>query len=223
MVATRISGAVIEGSQPQLQWAAELNPTIVSVTVGADDIGLSDPTALFGRADTGEVDLGVTELEERLDRFGVGLRRVLDTLITKTDAHVALTTYYDPTADDPVGIDGCSGTCFAAAMGDVIEALNDRLRVVAADQPASRVTLVELDDAFAGARAPNGFGPDLVRELDLGPFGGVVDRFTGGTSAYCADGDGPEETLVSRLDCRHPNDGGHAVVAERVARALFEI
>ena len=70
--------------------------------------------------------------------------------------------------------------------------------------------------------APNGLGIDALRD-GLGPLQGIVDNFTGGTSALCAEDSGVDESLVSSLDCAHPNEDGHREIADIVATVLLSI
>jgi lysophospholipase L1-like esterase len=226
VIATDGSGDVIEGDpKSQLDWAVTTNPTIVTLMAGAADARLLDPTPLFiagaGNDPTSALDRAL--LDARLDDFDRALDDVLGTLVTSTDAHIALATWYDPTAIDPVGVDGCDRGCFRAVSGQIIDELNARIRSVARRHPAARLTLVQLDDLAVGREAPNGLGPDILRENGLGPLQGIADRFTGGGSPWCANDDGPETTVISRLDCVHPNEDGQQAIAERVAQALLDL
>lgn len=224
--ATDGDGDVLDGAaKSQLEWAVTLNPTIVTVMAGAADAHLLDPTPLLieGAGGDPEAALDRTLLAERLDAFDDSLDEAVATLITSTDAHIALLTWYDPTAVDPVGVDGCDGSCFRAVSAELIDELNQRIRSVARRHPAARLTLVQLDDLAVGREAPNGLGPDILRENGLGPLQGIADRFTGGGSPWCADDDGPDDTVISRLDCVHPNEDGQRAIAERVAQALLDL
>ena len=133
VIATRPSAEVVDGpSRSQLQWAIDLNPTIITLTVGASDLGILDPARTevsIASPDPSEGDGEFDDVEQRL-------RSLLEILTTTTDAHLAITTYYDPTAANPVGIEGCEGACFATAYGSRVDQLNERIRS-AVDGPVS--------------------------------------------------------------------------------------
>ncbi len=218
VIATTPNGTVSEqAARSQLQWAVDLNPTIVTLTVGAADLGLFDAVQLDALP---TVDDG--ELTARRQRTEDALAVLLDRLVTETDAHIALTTYFDPTAADPVGVEGCEGRCFADFYGDQISALNTVIEAVASEQSEGRVSLVRLDGVDDVWEAGNAVGPDGLRD-GLGPLQGVIDRFTGGGGATCAADGAPEQDLISGLDCLHPNAEGHVEISRLVADALLSI
>ena len=220
--ATRRDGSVQGQKKPQLDWAVELNPTLITITVGANDIQFIDPREVLVD-DAGEDAASAIDevaLQERLDRLEDGLDAILRRIVSGTDARVAVTTYYNPTAIDPIGVAGCRSSCFALVAELVSDRLNETIENVASRQPADRITLVQLDEAFVLHEATNGFGPDVLREFNFGPFQGLVSQFTRDTFPYCSNGDGNNDTYVTRLDCAHPNDAGHRVIAEAVTRAL---
>jgi len=103
----------------------------------------------------------------------------------------------------------------------LIGAVNERIIDAATNARPGRVSLVRLDvdDSWEAGGA---LGPDAARG-GLGPFQGIVDRFTGGSIGPCADSGQPEVDLVSSLDCIHPNSAGHREVATRVAEELLSI
>ena len=150
------------------------------------------------------------------------LDAILERLVTATDAHIALTTYYDPTAAVPNGVDGCEATCFSEAFATRIDALNAAIVTVAQQYPEGRVSLVRLDGEVDVWEAGNAVGPDALRE-GLGPLQGLVDQFTGGGGATCANQGGPERDLISGLDCVHPNAEGHQEIRTLVVEALLSI
>ncbi len=222
--ATTGSGDRLDDERTQMAWASSLNPTIITLTIGASTGGFLDIERHFlsesGSGEAGgldEVGLAATHQAVRND-----VQRVLEELLRTTDAHIAITTYYDPTAAMPVGIDGCRGPCFREAMDQIVGGLNDAIVDAAEAASTERISIVRLDGAQDVWEASNGVGPDFVRD-GLGPFQGVVDRFTGGSSSTCADEGGPPEDLVSALDCLHPNTDGYKKIAERVTEALLSI
>jgi lysophospholipase L1-like esterase len=221
--ATRRDGSVQGPRQPQLDWAIELNPTLITITVGANDIQFIDPQEILvdDAGDDAANAIDEVALQERLDRLEDGLDATLRRIVSGTDAHVAVTTYYNPTAIDPIGVSGCRSACFGLVAELVSDRLNETIGNVARRQSADRITLVELDEAFFRHEATNGFGPDVLREFNFGPFQDLVSQFTRDTFPYCSDGDGNDDTYVTRLDCAHPNDAGHQIIAEAVSQALL--
>lgn len=219
MLATRADGSVVDEPQrSQIAWATELNPTIITLTIGAQDIGLYDPERVAALVETAPQD---PEGGAALEAVEQQLASVLSTLLTTTDAHIALTTYFDPTATEPAGIDGCSGVCFSAAYSRWVDALNERIEASVLQAQAGRVSLVRLDGDNDVWEAGNPTGPDILR--DLGPLDGLVDRVTGGGAATCATSGTPDLDLVSGLDCVHPNGDGHGRITELVVDVLLSI
>ena len=219
VIATRASAEVVDGAaRSQLQWAIDMNPTIVTLTVGASDLGLLNPE----RTEEFISSPDPTSDAEAFASFQEGLIDVLDVLTTSTDAHVAVTTYYDPTAAQPVGVEGCRASCFADTYGARIDELNTRIRTAVDATPDGRVSLVGLDGSNDVWEAGNATGPDQLRD-GLGPLQGLVDRVTGGGGATCADDGGPVDDFVSGLDCLHPNADGHIEIGRAVVDVLTAI
>ena len=196
----------------QLEWAAAVNPEVISLTIGANDLGFLHPERLV-------VDgvLDASELARRLSDVAIGLDRVLDELVTTTDATVVVTTYHDPTAVDPHGVDGCERTCFAEAARAVVDALGDTIIEAAADHDA--VVVADVRGRFEGHGAPNGRGPDGIR-AGKGFFGWLVPSPTRAIAPYCSKGPHENDTWVSAADCIHPNGEGQVAYAEAVVEAL---
>jgi hypothetical protein len=143
--------------------------------------------------------------------------------VAATDATVVVTTYHDPTAARPHGIDGCEGACFASAAAEVVSALDAAIAGVAS-RFGDRVLVADVRPAFAGHGAGNGVGPDGMRAGDLPSWvpaaaGGLVDGLSGVTP-FCADGDAGGEPWVSSFDCVHPNGTGADAYADAVVAAL---
>jgi len=216
--ATDPAGAVLEEPpRSQMQWAIDLNPTIITITAGIADTGLFDPEQ-FGAVTSTDS----SEFANRLELIEDQLTELLGRLVTTTDAHIAITTYYDPTAADPVGIENCESTCFTNAYGARITALNSSIEAAVNALPEGRVSLVRLDGVNDVWEAGNAVGPDGLRD-GLGPLQGVIDRFTGGGGATCAASGEPNQDLVSGLDCLHPNKDGHNEITRLVVDALLSI
>ena len=189
----------------QLDWAIHLNPGYVTLTVGANDVGVVDLSVFDG----GELDR--RELDRRLEAVAGGVGFLLDELVARTDARIALTTYYNPTAIEPTGLPGCRGECFTTRAAVVHEALNGALAGAAARHD-SRVQLVDITAPFKGHEAGDALGPGWLRE-PIETFLGVQVR------AYCSAED-PSGSWISSFDCIHPTREGMAAIAEEVAAAF---
>lgn len=190
----------------QLDWAVRLNPGYVTLTVGANDVGVVDLSILAG----GELDRA--ELDRRLEAVAGGVGFLLDELVDRTDARIALTNYYNPTAVNPTGLPGCRGACFVE-LGEVVHDSLNRTLARAAARHGSRVQFVDIAPLFEGHEAGDALGPDWLRD-PIETFLGVQVR------AYCSEGD-PSGSWVSSFDCIHPTGDGMAAIAEAVAAALM--
>lgn len=194
-----------EAGWSQLDWAVHLNPRYVTLTVGANDVGVVDLSVIEGD------ELDRTELDRRLDAVAGGVGYLLDELLARTDARIALTNYYNPTATNPTGLPGCRGECFVRQAASVHEALNRTLARAAARHD-SRVQLVDIASLFGGHEAGDALGPDWLRD--------PIEAFLGvQVGAYCSEHD-PSGSWISSLDCVHPTGDGMAAIAEAVAAAL---
>lgn len=216
--ATQANGDVRnEDARSQVDWAVDLNPTIITLTTGVSNSGLfnAEEIAAIATSSAEDFDSRLGTLEQDLDT-------VLERLVTATDAHIAVTTYYDPTATVPVGVDGCTGVCFADAFSDRMASLNVMLEQAVNQQPSGRVSLVRLDGINDIWEASDATGPDQLRD-GLGPFQGIVDRFTSGGLATCASSGSPQRDLISGLDCLHPNVEGHDEITRLVVDVLLSI
>jgi lysophospholipase L1-like esterase len=219
---TDANGDRVGEPDSQLDTAIALNPTIITLTIGSTDLSLFDVDVLIEPGADNDPNLAIDTflLMQRLGTFETNLRLALESLIRTTDAHIVVTTWFDPTAEIPIGVDGCRRECMTALMARVTTDLNDVILAVTSEQPPGRLTVVRLDGAADVWEAKNGIGPDALRE-GLGPLQGFVNKFTGGSSASCSDVGGPAETLVSTLDCAHPNEAGHVAIAEAVTQVLL--
>jgi lysophospholipase L1-like esterase len=210
----------------QVDAAIAAAPTLVSLTIGANDLSFVNPAKFFvdGRLDQAVVD-------QRLADLRVRLSVVLARLVVGTDAKILVTTYHDPTADDPVGVPGCRGACFAAAAHGVVAQLNGVIAGVTTSFGAGRVRLVDVAPRFVGHAAPNGWGPDEIREHGLPSWlpswvKPPADltwalRKAASIQAYCSADHhlGLDPNWVSGIDCVHPNDDG----AKAYAAAMVEV
>ena len=198
-----------EDGWSQLDWAVRVNPGYVVLTVGANDIGVADLSWLLlpdGGIREDELGRRVTEV-----RGGVG--NLLEELTAKTDSLIVITTYYNPVAVSPAGLDECSGECFFDLATDVVDALNDAI-VGAAEQYASRVRVAKIGALFEGREASSSFGPDWIRE--------PIERILGvQVSAYCSQ-EATEGTWVSTVDCIHPNEDGMRAIPSVVSDLFLE-
>jgi len=203
-------------SGSQLDRAVSANPGVITLAIGANNLRFNRPGELFDASGTLRDDL----VGERLASARGGLDEILDTLVALTDATIVVTTYHDPAGDEPVGVPGCGGDCFAAASADVTQRLNDAIRAAVAAQPGRRVLLADAGPRFAGKGAPNGLGPDVLRGGGFGWLGEQVSGRLGGVHAFCDRHHGNFDTLVSAIDCIHPNLFGHRAYADEVGAAL---
>ena len=194
-----------ESGWSQLDWAVHLNPRYVTLTVGANDVGVVDLSIFEG----GELDQ--EELAGRLEAVAGKVGHLLDELVRSTDARIALSNYYNPTATNPTGLGGCRGECFVEQAGLVHEGLNEALAQAAA-RHGSRVQFVDVAPLFAGHEAGDALGPDWLRD-PIETFLGVQVR------AYCSEED-PTGSWISSFDCIHPTGDGMAAIAEAMAAAL---
>ena len=81
------------------------------------------------------------------DRIHIPGPDFVDRVVAETDTTVYLTTYYDPSAPDPQGIDSCSGACFSAVVADVVDRLASVIAEAASRAP-DRFVVVDLRDRF---------------------------------------------------------------------------
>lgn len=198
----------------QLEWAVRSNPAFVTLTVGANDLGFDEPWELIT---DGVLDQGL--LAARADRIRAELAEVVDRLVEATDSTVVVTTYFDPSSSNPQGIDGCRGECFRSVVVGALAALNGAIG--SATEPhrqSGRAVLVDLAPLFVGHGAPNGLGPDGLREGGWGPLGDLIGSVTKGTHTYCARGDTVDDAWISSVDCVHPTEEG----AHRIAAAVVD-
>jgi len=198
-------------SLTQLDWAVRANPGWVTLTVGANDIGVTDFRDLL--LTDGSVDTEV--LAGRAEDVTVGLDYILGKLTADTDAQIVVTTYHNPVAVVPSGYGDCTGECFAEFAAAVHAALNEALETAVAAQEAAaegRIHLVDIAAAFDGHEAPNALGPDWLRAAIETAIGVQV-------RAYCSSEE-PEDSWVSSLDCIHPNVAGTEAVADLIVDSL---
>ena len=224
VIATTGDGDRVGEPRSQLDAAIEQNPTIITLTVGSTDVALFDAEALTKPGANNDPDAAIDQfrVDNSLRRFETHLGLALDALVRSTDAHVVITTWYDPTAADPVGTDGCTGACMVVVMERVVAAANAVIIEAVDSQPPGRVSLARLDGPADIWEAKNGLGPDVLRD-GLGPLQGILETFTGETTATCADSGSPPQDLISSVDCSHPNEDGHRAIAAAVTETLLGI
>lgn len=199
----------------QLDWAVRANARYVTITIGANDTGFVGPERLF----TEDLELDLDQVDQRLTNIEVGLNFIVTRLLTSTDSTIFVTNYYDPTAANPQGIDGCRTACFAEKSGFVVQGMNDAIERVATSN-GERVIFVPVDQLFEGRGAPNGLGPDGFREAGFGAIGDWLNIQVAEIQPYCARGESTGESFVNRIDCVHPNDAGTEAMARAVAAAI---
>ncbi|MEM8902816.1 MAG: GDSL-type esterase/lipase family protein [Actinomycetota bacterium] len=207
------SGVVPGDRASQLEWAALTNPGLVTLTIGANDLGFIDPAVFF---DDGGLDRAV--LDGLVAEMEAGLIAAVDRLVAETDALVVVTNYHDPSAENPQGVDGCRQACFAAATAEAIDVIAAAVDRVAGRHP-DRVLVADAASAFVGHGAGNGRGPDVSR-LGQGPLSRFLPAPVRGVSSYCARGDHSNDTWINAIDCVHPNGEGQEAYADAVLAAL---
>ncbi|MCY3785110.1 MAG: GDSL-type esterase/lipase family protein [bacterium] len=189
----------------QLDWAVGLNPRFVTLTVGANDVGVVDLAII----EDGELDRA--ELDRRIEAVAGGVGYLLDALVAQTDSRIVLTSYYNPTATDPTGLAGCRGACFVEKAALVHEALNGALARAAA-RHGPRVQMADIASLFRGREAGDSLGPSWLRD--------PIEAFLGvRVGAYCSKDD-PSGSWISSFDCIHPTGDGMAAIAGAVAAAF---
>lgn len=218
---TPVTGG-LEGTAPegvdqmtQLEWAVRANPGIATITIGANDTGFVGPAKLL--LDDGTLDR--PDIARRMDVIRSDLRIVLERLVSATDADIYVTNYYNPTAIDPQGVDGCRRECFAENAAEVVGLMNSTIAEVVAEF-GDRVSLVDIHTPFIGHGAPNGLGPDVLRSGGFGPLGDLVGGLVGEVHPYCADGDTKDDSWVNSIDCVHPDGKGTQVIADTVVATI---
>ncbi|MEM9034748.1 MAG: GDSL-type esterase/lipase family protein [Actinomycetota bacterium] len=206
-------GVVSDDRATQLDWAIRTNPGLITLTIGANDLGFIDPSAFI---DDGGLDRAA--LQERIDAVEAGLIDIVDRLVDATDSTIVVTDYHDPSAENPHGVDGCSEACFAAATEEAVGLLSSAVERVA-DRHPGRVLHADAATPFDGHGAGNGRGPDVSR-LGRGPLSRFLPAPVQGVSSYCAKGDHSNDTWVNAIDCVHPNGEGQEAYADAVLAAL---
>lgn len=214
-VRASIPGLDVAGPLSQLDWAVRSNPAYVVLTVGANDARFTEPAELVG--DDG---LDLAGLRARLDGLGDDLDTILDRLVSETDARIVVTTYHNPVGDDPNGVDGCAGTCFVDAVTTAVDEVATTISSAAAHQPADRVSVADLSEAFAGHGAGRRLGADLLSQQGEGAIADLVADLADLTDPYCSASETSNETWISIVDCVHPDSTGAAVYGAAVLEAL---
>lgn len=206
-----------DGRRTQLDWAVRANPRFVTLTIGANDTGFVGPDQLF-LADSATLDR--PQIQRRLAVIRQDLKIVIDRLVDATDATIFVTNYYNPTAERPQGIPGCRTDCFRSAADEVVDGMNDVIAEVASMYPSDRVVLVDFETPFIGKGAPNGLGPDGLREGGFGVVGDLLAGQVEDVHPYCARGDTVGESWVSSIDCVHPDDRGTSELAAIIVKSI---
>lgn len=205
---------IVAGDQTtQLDWAIRANPGLVTLTIGANDLGFIDPSAFI-------VDGGLDRpaIEARIEAVETGLAAVVEQLVAGTDATIVVTDYHDPSAENPHGVQGCTQACFADATDEAVGLLSAAVRRVVDAHP-ERVRYADAATLFEGHGAGNGRGLDVSR-LGQGPLSRFLPAPVKGVSSYCAKGDHANDTWINAIDCVHPNGEGQQAYAQAVLTAL---
>ena len=202
------------GDRSQVEWAIAANPGIVTLTIGANTLRFTDPWNLL---DGDAIDRA--EVDRRLGRVADDLDGVLRRLVDHTDSTIYVTNYFDPTANEPQGIEGCEGDCFRRRAEQIVGEFNQTIAAAVTDQPSDRVVLVDIASAFEGHGAPNGLGPDGFR-AGAGWLRDLVGAPLEGVHPYCADGHDDAGSWINYVDCVHPDGRGHREIAAVLLDAM---
>jgi lysophospholipase L1-like esterase len=208
----------------QLDRAVALDPSVVTITAGANDLGFTHPERLFAPDGTVRDDL----VRQRLAALRRSLAVVLTRLVATTSAEIVITTYHDPTASEPTGVPNCRGACFRIAAHSVVDSLDLTIAEVVGGLGSPRIHLADVSTRFEGHGAPNGWGPDALRAEGVPSWVPVPDSVrslvaeTGGIQAFCSSVHhlGSDPNWVNGIDCIHPNAEGAKVYAQTVLAAL---
>jgi len=209
----------VSGKRTQLEWAIRSNPRFVTMTIGANDTGFVGPAKLF-------LEDGVTldrpQVERRMAVIKQDLTFVIDELLAATDATVFVSNYYNPTAENPQGIPTCRLQCFRSAADEVVGAMNETIETVVRGYDPGQVVFVDFETPFIGKGAPNGYGPDGLREGGFGVLGDLIAGEVQDVHPYCARGETVGASWVSPADCVHPDARGTSELAKIMAAAIQE-
>lgn len=216
---TGVSGA--EGEKAtftQLEWVIRSNPRFVTLTVGANDTGFVGPRRLF--LDDGKT-LDRPQVSRRMAVIREDLFTVLNRLVEQTDSTIFVTNYYNPTSRRPQGFSTCRLDCFLVAANEVVEAMNQQIADVVSELATERVVLVDVANSFVGKEAPNGIGPDSLREVGFGELGALLAGQVEGVHPYCTRGESNSTSWINPIDCVHPNDAGTEILAHLMTTAII--
>lgn len=206
------------GKRSQLDWAIRSNPQLITITIGANDTGFVRPRRLFNET-TAELDHD--QIQRRVDVISNDLSTILEALVKGTDATIFVTNYYNPVSSTPHGIEGCELDCFFDATEHVVTELNTAIESTVARYDTGRVKYVDIKSVFDGKGAPNGLGPDELRQAGLGTIDGqVIAADVAGIHPYCQKGHEVRDTLISAVDCVHPDEAGTAEIASIIASEI---
>jgi lysophospholipase L1-like esterase len=204
----------------QIDGAIAADPGVITVTIGANDLGFVNPERFFdanGKLTTASIDRSMRALRTALT---ADLRELVD----KTSAAIIVTTYHNPTAGDPTGVPGCRGKCFVTAVSSVLDTLNRTITEAAGTFPRERVRVADVGARFVGHGAPNGWGVDALREVGVPSWVPIPDVARGvlseakGIQAYCSANHNiwNDKNYVNGIDCVHPNGDGAAAYGDAV-------
>lgn len=215
-----VDGGPVLPDQPdrmtQVAWAVAANPALVTVTIGANDVGVGRPGDVVGPG--GVVDEGL--VGARLSELQTRLTAVLRRLADATDARIIVSTYFNPAAPDANGVSGCRRSCFRDATARVVGELNTTLRAAVGTIPPDRVAIADVTAVFEGHEAPNGRGPDFLRDAGSPVPLPALLGWTGDVHPYCADGHSlSRDPWISAADCIHPNPAGARAYAGAIESA----
>lgn len=185
--------------ETQLEALVRQNPGLITLTLGANDLNFTDPENLID--DPSLVPQLIAGTRDRLSG-------ILSTLVNLTDSKVIVTTYHNPSAEDPRGVGSCPRACFREFSENISHALGDAIKVTVHGLPVDRVRVADPHSRFKG------------HEASLLSAGHAIARDDFRTDVYCAH---PASALTEVFkdawissDCAHPNERGHREYADAV-------
>jgi lysophospholipase L1-like esterase len=209
-----------ETNPNQIDAAIAADPGLITLTIGANDLGFVHPERFFDA--NGK--LTTTSIDKAMRALRMGLTADLRQLVDKTSAAIIVTTYHNPTAADPIGVAGCRGKCFASAVSTVLDTLNATITNTADGFSRDRVRVADVTSRFAGHGAPNGWGVDALRQAGVPGWVPIPDMARGvlsearGIQSYCSSNHNiwNDKNYVNGIDCVHPNGDGAGAYADAV-------
>ena len=193
-------------------------PSLVSITVGVNDLAWADVLATYARLREPDDAVFTAWVEARVAAVAVELRREVDRLLRRRGVRVVLTDYPNPVNPGSVLFGGplpCPDVAVCYARTELlVDTLNDAIATLA----GRRVVIASVHDAFRGHEGPRpkcgSAAPDIADTWFQHPDDPASNSFP------------PVEQFVGeqwRGDCFHPNARGVEAIAAAVVAAARSI